>query len=172
MSERETLLRARHREAGFTLVEALIAVVILIFGLMGVTNLMIVAASSNSAANQGTAAATVASQVLERLKAVPFTGLTAGGDTATDTGSAGPCFGTGAVSVANPSTLNNCDADMQGVGRIHARWSLTGLGGNRQVYFVQVSAEATGGLGPGRTRAAFTTFRSCTGTVTQGCPLP
>lgn len=47
-------------EAGFTLVEALLAVVVLIFGLMAVTNLMLVAASSNSVANQGTPAVTSA----------------------------------------------------------------------------------------------------------------
>jgi Tfp pilus assembly protein PilV len=39
-------------EAGFTLVEALFAMVILIFGLLAVTNLLIVGASSNSVANQ------------------------------------------------------------------------------------------------------------------------
>ncbi len=35
-------------EAGFTLIEALVAIVVLVFGLMAVTNLMIVAASSNT----------------------------------------------------------------------------------------------------------------------------
>ena len=42
-------------EAGFTLIEALVAMVVLTFGLMAVTNLMLVAASSNTVANQGTA---------------------------------------------------------------------------------------------------------------------
>ena len=46
----------RGREAGFTLVEALVAVIVLVFGLMAVTNLMLVAASgSNTVADQGTA---------------------------------------------------------------------------------------------------------------------
>src|SRR5204863_2278147 len=43
---------SRGSEAGFTLVEALVAIVILVFGLIAVTNLMLVAASSNSVANQ------------------------------------------------------------------------------------------------------------------------
>ena len=47
----------RGAEAGFTLVEALVAVVVLVFGLMAVTNLLLVAASSNSVANQSTAGA-------------------------------------------------------------------------------------------------------------------
>jgi type II secretory pathway pseudopilin PulG len=159
------------RQAGFTLIEALIAIVIIIFGLIGITNLFMVAASSNTVANQGTAATAAASQLLERLKAVPFTTLTPGGDIETDSGTAGPCFGTGAVAVGNPSALNNCDADLEGVGRIHVRWAVTNVAGNSQVHFVQVRAEARGTLGPARTRAEFTTFRSCTST-TLACPAP
>ncbi len=162
---------ARAPQAGFTLIEALAAIVILVFGLMGITNLLLVAANSNTAANAGTAAATVASQVLENLKAVPYTALNAGGDVSADTGGGGPCFGTGAVLFGSPGTNNNCDAAIQGVGTIHARWAVTGIAGNNQVRFVQVRAEATGVLGAARTRAEFTTFRSCTST-TLGCPAP
>jgi hypothetical protein len=162
---------ARAAEAGFTLIEALAAIVILVFGLMGITNLMLVAANSNTTANLGTAAAAVASQVLENLKVVPYTTLGLGGDIASDTGTAGPCFGTGAVTFGTPGTLNNCDADLQGVGRVHARWAVTAVPGNNQVVFVRVRAEALGVLGAARTRAEFTTIRSCTST-TLGCPAP
>ena len=161
-------------EAGFTLIEALAAIVILVFGLMGITNLLLVAANSNTTANQGTAAATVASQVLENIKAVPYTALNVNGSGVTvtaDQGGGGPCFGTGAVLFSDPATNNNCDAAIQGVGNIHARWVVTALAGNNQVRFVQVRAEATGVLGAARTRAEFTTFRSCTST-TLGCPAP
>jgi hypothetical protein len=158
----------RAGEAGFTLVEALSAIVILVFGLIGITNLMIVAASSNTAANQGTAASAVASELLESLKAVPFTNLTPGGSVAADTGTAVACSG---AAVNAPGTLNNCDADVQGVGRIHTRWAVTAIAGNNQIYYVQVRAEALGGLAPGRTRAEFTTFRSCTSQA-LGCPAP
>ena len=41
----------RSRESGFTLVETLVAIVVLVFGLMAVTNLMLVAATSNTVAN-------------------------------------------------------------------------------------------------------------------------
>jgi type II secretory pathway pseudopilin PulG len=159
------------RQSGFTLIEALIAIVIIIFGLIGVTNLFMVAASSNSVANQGTAATAVASQVLEALKAVPYTTLVAGGTVDADQGSGGACFGTPAFSVADPSVINNCDADLQGVGRIHVRWAVTGVAGNQQVRFVQVRAEGVGVLGAARTRAEFTTFRSCT-SQPLGCPAP
>ena len=50
-------LRAQ-REAGFTLIEALVAIVILAFGLMAVTNLLVVAAASNTVGNHSTAATT------------------------------------------------------------------------------------------------------------------
>ncbi len=65
----------RGTEAGFTLVEALVAIVVLVFGLMAVTNLLLVAASSNTVANQGTAAVTTATQVLDFLKNTTFNTL-------------------------------------------------------------------------------------------------
>jgi len=143
----------RSGEAGFTLVESLAAIVILVFGLIGITNLMIVAASSNAAANQGTAAAAVAAQRLEELKAAPFGSVAAGGDVASDV-----------------SGFNRDDS-IPGVGVIHTRWALSAIAGNNQLVFVQVRSEATGALAPGRTRAEFTTFRSCT-SVALGCPAP
>src|SRR5262245_50077908 len=75
---------ARQGEAGFTLIETLVAIVILVFGLMAVSNLLLVAASSNTVANQGTAAATAASETLEALKQIPFTQLVDGGDLNSD----------------------------------------------------------------------------------------
>ncbi|HLQ21746.1 MAG TPA: type II secretion system protein [Gemmatimonadales bacterium] len=146
-------MKNRSSEAGFTLVEALVAIVILVFGLIAVTNLMLVAASSNSVANQATAAATVAAQRLELLKAQPFTSLAVGGDLDSDV------------------TNFNQDDDVAGVGRIHTRWTVVSISGDAQVYFVAVRSEGTGALSVGRSRAEFTTFRSCTN-VALGCPNP
>lgn len=143
----------RSSEAGFTLVEALVAIVILVFGLIAVTNLMLVAASSNSVANQATAAATIAAQRLEQLKAQPFTSLTAGGDLDSDV------------------TNFNQDDNVPGVGRIHTRWAVVAIAADAQVYFIHVRSEGTGALSVGRSRAEFTTFRSCTN-VALGCPNP
>ena len=169
MTENTNRPSPRPRQSGFTLIETLIAIVIIVFGLIGVTNLFMVAASSNTVANQGTAATAAASQMMERLKAVPYVTIVAGGSVDSDSGTAGPCFGTGAVAVQSPGTLNNCDADLQGVGRIHVRWSVREVA--RQVIFIEVRAEAVGALGRARTRADFTTFRSCT--VTDlGCATP
>ena len=66
-------------EAGFTLVEALVAVVVLVFGLLAVTNLLLVAASSNSVANQSTAAVASASRAMDMLRATTYSALTSGG---------------------------------------------------------------------------------------------
>jgi type II secretory pathway pseudopilin PulG len=140
------------QESGFTLVEALIAIVILVFGLIAIANLMIVAASSNSVANQATGAATIASLQLERLKALPFNaaGMAAGGDVLSDV------------------TGFNRDDDLPGVGRIHTRWQIVGTG-DPEVLFIRVRSEGTGALSVSRSRAEFTTFRTCTNTA-LGCP--
>jgi Tfp pilus assembly protein PilV len=134
----------RGSEAGFTLVEALVAIVVLIFGLMAITNLMIVAASSNTAANQSTAAATTASQQMELLKAVPFTELAAGGSVTSD-------------------------ATVSGTDYFHTRWEIAEPDG--QTRFIRVRSEGIAKLVRSRSRAELTTFRTCTA-VQRGCPTP
>jgi hypothetical protein len=138
-------------EAGFTLVEALIAIVVLVFGLLAVTNLMIIGASSNSVANQSSATTALASEQLERLKAVPFGSLTTGGDITADA--------TGYVR----------EDLIDGVGVMHTRWQISSP--NSQTLFIQVRSEPTGGLLRGRARADFSTFRTCTAQP-MGCPAP
>jgi type II secretory pathway pseudopilin PulG len=142
---------ARRGEAGFTLVEALTAIVILSFGLMAVTNLMVVAASSNSVANQSTAAADMAARALESLKVRPWNdALLAPG------GGLGSCVN------------NYCEVtDIPGVGRVETRWQIESV--DAQTRFIRVRAEGRGVLSGPRSRAEFTTFRSCT-TPQNGCP--
>jgi len=139
-------------EAGFTLVEVLIAIVVLVVGLIGVSNLMLVAASSNSVGNQMTAATAAASWTLESLKATPYTALVIGGTVADDTQC--PLF---------------CRDDLvPGVAVIHTRWAIEATG-DTQVRFIRVRSEGTGALSGQRSRAEFTTFRACTATD-LGCP--
>lgn len=165
-------------EAGFTLVEALVAIVILIFGLMAVSNLFIVATSSTSVANQSTAAAVAASEVLEVMRATPWPNLVVGGDLAADAGATLPTCD------LLPPPSYNCDADLPGVGRVHVRWQISnapvppsppGPAWVRTL-FVQVQAEGTGALSGARSRALFSMFRTCTaaGASTPGglCPDP
>lgn len=147
-------------QAGFTLVEVLVAIVILVFGLMAVTNLLLVAASSNSVAKQGTSAAAAASAQMEALKATPFVTLAAtatapGGDLDT---------------IACPSA--NCNVlDVPGVGQIMTRWFVETLPGRAQGLMIRVRSEGTGALAGARSRAEYTSVRACTN-VTTACPEP
>jgi Tfp pilus assembly protein PilV len=164
-TRRETVERGA--EAGFTLVEALVAIVVLIFGLMAVTNLMLVAASSNSVANQGTAAVTSAIRIMDMIKATTFTALTEGGDTYTfDVADA-----SGAMDCSNKDlaiTNWHCNDEVPGVGFIHTHWSITATD-DKRLLSIRVRSEGTGALSAARSRAEFTTFRACTN-AEGGCP--
>jgi hypothetical protein len=172
-AERERLSERAGREAGFTLVEALTAMVVLIFGLMAVTNLMIVAASSNSVANQGTAATTSASQALDYLKTVPFLNLPGSGGSfvspvRNDTSSVNCATLTPATIVTNFS----CFDDVPGVGRVVTQWTV--INPEPRVRFIRVRSEGTAPLAGARSRSEFTLIRTCTDrsstTPPGGCP--
>jgi Tfp pilus assembly protein PilV len=162
----------RGREAGFTLVEALVAIVVLIFGLMAVTNLLLVAASSNTVANQGTAAVTSATQVMDFLKATTFDLI----DDAAGGGAGGTTFdatdgGKDCSDVTLVPTDWHCAVQTPGVGTVHVHWYITAMADPRLVY-IRVRAEGSGALAAARSRAEFTTFRACTNSdpATGGCP--
>lgn len=167
----------RGAEAGFTLVEALVAVVVLIFGLMAVTNLMLVAASSNSVANQGTAAVASASRAMDMLKAVTFaTTNPIGGSLDDNPTPLGAVFATddGGKDCKDPTlvfTEWHCSEAVPGVGLIHTHWWVTATVDPRLLY-LRVRSEGTGALAGARSRAEFTSFRSCTNSdpTTGGCP--
>jgi type II secretory pathway pseudopilin PulG len=158
--------KGRGAEAGFTLVEALVAVVVLVFGLMAVTNLMLVAASSNTVANQGTAAVNSASRAMDMLKATTFTTVMGGGgldpfDTAD-----------GGLDCTDPTLAFDdwhCNDIVPGVGVVHTHWWITTTADARLLH-IRVRSEGTGALSGARSRAEFTTFRACTN-AQNGCPL-
>jgi type II secretory pathway pseudopilin PulG len=154
----------RGTEAGFTLVEALVAIVVLIFGLMAVTNLMLVAASSNSVANQGTAAVAAATRAMDLMKATSFSALPTGGKDPFDPGDGGKACDDTSLVVSE----FHCTDDVPGVGTIHVHWWVSGTGDPRLLY-VRVRAEGVGALSAARSRAEFTTFRACTNRE-GGCP--
>ena len=68
MSER----RHHSAEQGFTLIEVLVAIVILTVGLLSLAQTMVVATQSNSLSGRMTSAAALAKEQLERFKAAPF----------------------------------------------------------------------------------------------------
>jgi prepilin-type N-terminal cleavage/methylation domain-containing protein len=148
---RDTETRERDGQAGFTLVETLVAIVVLVFGLIAVTNLLLVGATNNSVANQGTAATSAATQRMELLKSTPFRDLAPGGSLTADTG----------------GFFEN--VSVPGVGVINVRWVITSP--EPQLRHISVQAEGTGPMVRMRSRLTLTTFRSCTAD-TAGCPAP
>lgn len=131
-------------QAGFTLVEALVAMVILVFGLIAVTNLMVVASTSNAIANRSTTAASVAMEEMERLKAIDFPSLVPGGNLGTPT---------------PPYTRY---VPLPGGGNIRTNWLIVPAGavGASPVMFITVRSEEQSSIGRQRTRAEYTTFRT------------
>jgi type II secretory pathway pseudopilin PulG len=176
-------MRTSHRgEAGFTLIEALISIVILVFGLAAVTNLFLVGGTSNQTANHMSATTAEALETLEALKAVPFANLNLGGDLDSDIGGTGPNGECDPDCLANPDScptacvgpagIYNYYRAVPGVGLVRTRWRIDnpipGAGG-APVCFIRVRSESVAPLVGGfRSRAEFTTFRTCT---TLNCPL-
>lgn len=148
----------RPQEAGFTLIEVLTAIVILVFGLIAVTNLFIVAGNSNLVANAGTAAAAIASEQLETLRATSFLNLTPGGSLTSN--------------VTNFYRDASTDPRLRipGAASIQVRWQITQV--QAQLLAITVRAEAQGGLLGSRTRAEFTTLRACTDPIPSAGACP
>ncbi len=140
----ERLRNRRAGEAGFTLVETLVAIVILIFGLIAVTNLLMVAATNNAAANHGTAATAIASERIERFKSQTYNDLT---------------LGTG-----------DEDTVVTGVGPIHTHWEITAMG--TRARFIRVTSEASSRILSSRSRAELTTIRTLAEPTPSPSPSP
>lgn len=147
--------RPSDREAGFTLIEALAAIVILAFGLIAITNLLLIAGSSNSVANQSTAATIAAAEQLEMLKSLTW------GDPALPVQGPGAKFGD--VDVDPPPACCARDVLVAAPGEVQrvpvqVRWEVVGI--DNWTVFIRVRAQAVGPLGR-RSRAEFTTMRVC-----------
>jgi type II secretory pathway pseudopilin PulG len=141
----------RTDEAGFTLVEALVAILVLMFGVASIFNLMIVATTSTSVANRSAAATMVASRELEVLRSTPFSQLV---DSAAD-------------------SLDVCDAPafcrlttVEGVGEMETRILVRTLDPNLR--FLQVRTQPRGFRGR-EAMADLTTIRACTFGLPKGC---
>ncbi|MEO8500118.1 MAG: prepilin-type N-terminal cleavage/methylation domain-containing protein [Vicinamibacteria bacterium] len=149
----QTAAPKRNREAGFTLTEALVATLILMFGLASIFNLMIVATTSNNVANRASAATLLAAEQLEKLRSTPYSLLV---NSATDT-------------LATQTKDFFVITEVEGVGQFETRWLIQDLT-NANIKFLQVRTEP-GGFRGRQARAEFTTIRSCTLGTAAGCPL-
>jgi prepilin-type N-terminal cleavage/methylation domain-containing protein len=147
----EASMKTRQRRVGqdgFTLVEVLIAMVILVFGLIAVTNLLVVASSSNQVGSASTAATAIATQTMETLKQRSLLTMAVGGvidDTPDD------------------DDPNFSRRDMiPGVGQFRTQWVISSLDPTPQTYFIRVRTEARSRLLRARSRIELTTVRALT----------
>ncbi|MCU0241145.1 MAG: prepilin-type N-terminal cleavage/methylation domain-containing protein [Vicinamibacteria bacterium] len=165
--KKEYLQHNDSSQAGFTLVETLIAIVVLVFGLVAVTNLLIVGSVSNTVANHSSAATAIAIETMESLKNVSFQDL--------------PTANAGDLESDSPSTNSsdviptsftagafyNTIKDVPGVGIIKTRWRIDLV--DAQLRFIIVRSWSTSPLVGSRSRIELTSFRSCT-EPEKGCP--
>jgi Tfp pilus assembly protein PilV len=129
-------------EAGFTLIEALIAMIVLVFGLIAVGNLLVVATSSNRVAGTATAAANVAQQQIETLRNTPYLTL-----------------------VAQVGATQTAVQSVAGMGNVNVSWDVQQI--EPELLFIRLRAESDSPLARARSRAEYTMFRACTNI---GCP--
>jgi type IV pilus assembly protein PilV len=64
--------RPDRKQSGFSLIEVMVAVVILTVGLLALAQLMVIATNSNALSGRMTSSAAIAKERLELLKAAPF----------------------------------------------------------------------------------------------------
>ena len=143
----------RNNEAGFTLLEAIIATLILLFGLASIFNLMIVAVSSNSLASRASGATTIASREMEALRATAFTAL------------ADSPVGVDTLDVQTVGFFRI--TNVEGVGTFESRWQIQTLT-DPNLKYLRVRTEPQG-FRARAARAEFTSIRSCTAGTTAGC---
>lgn len=153
--KRTSTAAKRNSEAGFTLSEALIAMLILMFGLASIFNLMIMATTSNNVANRASAATMIAAQQIEVLRATPFSQLV---DTDPDS------LNIACAAAVGPA----CSVtEVEGVGSMETRWLIQTLT-NPNLRFIQVRTEPRG-FRARQAMADLTTIRSCTFGAAAGC---
>ncbi len=170
-----TTADAQTKAAGFTLVEVLVAIVILIFGLIAITNLFVIAGSSNVVARSMSASAAQAAEVMELLKGAPFADLAVGGGLNVDNAATGKTWRETEPILLHTSggaatTVDNYEADrlVSGVGVIRIRWQIVLVDANTR--FIRVVAAPASPLVRARGRVELAVFRTCTSGVNGGCP--
>jgi len=151
--------REQQDDQGFTLIEALIAVLVLVFGLIAVAQLMAVAGSSNAIANRSTVAAATASEELERLMTVPY------GDLGTNAGA--DLDNMAACSAGTFGSLRN----VAGTSQIQTCWRIETVAGVPNLLFIRVRSQAEGPFS-NLTRAELTSFRAINGAPAAASPSP
>jgi type IV pilus assembly protein PilV len=71
-------VKQKYKERGFTLIEVLIAVVILVFGILAVASMQIMSLDGTSSAVDRTQRVAVAMDTMERLMSLPYSQIASG----------------------------------------------------------------------------------------------
>lgn len=152
-----------HRDAGFSLIEVMVAIVILTVGLLSLAQMMVVATNSNSLSGRMTSCSALAKEQLERLKAAPFyldpvnktrnPQLNAGGDINNTVGGYSQIYDSNGLPVA-------------GAGLFEVRWQITDVNDPAlplQMVRIQMRCLPAAGVGDQFSiigEARFTTYRA------------
>jgi type IV pilus assembly protein PilV len=75
MADVEKKIKMRKREQGFTMIEILIAIALLLVGLLAVGQMQVMTMVTNSTANQRTTAITLAQDQMELLRTRPYANI-------------------------------------------------------------------------------------------------
>jgi prepilin-type N-terminal cleavage/methylation domain-containing protein len=151
----------RRNEEGFSLIEVMIAIVILTVGLLSLAQMMVLATNSNTLSGRMTSCSALAKEQMERLKAAPFytdpqaqvrsPQLTAGGD------------------INNPvggfSQIYDADGAPAAAGLYEVRWQITDLVTPLPLAMVRIQVRCLPAAGMGDQfaiigEARFTTYRT------------
>lgn len=153
--------RDARAESGFSLIEVMVAIVILTVGLLSLAQMMVVATHSNSLSGRMTSCSALAKEQLERLKAAPFYTvptafvrnplLAAGGDVDN--------------TVGGYSQIYDADGLPANAGLYEVRWAINDVLSPLPLEMVQIQVRCLPAAGMSDQfavigEARFTTFRS------------
>jgi prepilin-type N-terminal cleavage/methylation domain-containing protein len=162
MNRREEIMSKGKQESGFSLIEVMVAIVILTVGLLTLAQTMVIATRSNDLSGRMTSCAALAKEQMERLKAAPFYTdpvaqvrnpvLASGGDT---TNSVGGYF----------QLYDQDGQPAAGQGYLEVRWMITDIASPLPLEMVRIDVSCLPAAGrPDQFlfigNANFTTFRT------------
>jgi prepilin-type N-terminal cleavage/methylation domain-containing protein len=154
-------LRKKRNEDGFSLIEVMVAIVILTVGLLSLAQMMVLATNSNTLSGRMTSCSALAKEQLERLKAAPFytnpqaqvrsPQLTAGGDINN--------------TVGGFSQIYDADGVPAAAGLYEVRWQITDINTPLPLAMVRIQVRCLPAAGMGDQfavigEARFTTYRT------------
>jgi len=116
-------LRARASERGFTMIEALLSMVLLALMMHGITQMLLIGLVVDAGAGHLTTSTALATAKMEELRNTAYASLTPGGSTTTNT----------------TGFFDEYDVDGDGVSDSVRRWSVVDLGSSKRLSVTVVS---------------------------------